>query len=90
MIWENKSKILMINKIYIKQCCLIVWSVKNTESKKSKVVRTINRRIMLLSKWEACDSEKLKFKEPEETALLSSLGLKMPLNKIPLLGPLLF
>ena len=57
MIWENKSKILMINKIYIKQCCLIVWSVKNTESKKSKVVRTINRRIMLLSKWEACDSE---------------------------------
>ena len=45
---------------------------------------------MLLSKWEACDSEKLKFKEPEETALLSSLGLKMPLNKIPLLGPLLF
>ena len=34
---------------------------KNTESKNSKVVRTKNRRIMLLSKCEVCDSKKLKF-----------------------------
>ena len=34
---------------------------KNKESKNSKVVRTKNRGIMLLSKCEVCDSKKLKF-----------------------------
>ena len=34
---------------------------KNTESKNSQVVRTKNRRIMLLSKCEVRDSKKLKF-----------------------------
>ena len=64
---------------------------KNTESKNPKVVRTKNGRIMLLSKCEVCDSKKLKFiKEQEASGLLSSLGIKTPLNKIPLLGPLLF
>ena len=38
-----------------------------------------------------CDSKKSKFiKEQEATGLLSSLGIKTPLNKIPLLGPLFF
>ena len=45
---------------------------------------------MILSKCEVCDSKKLKFiKEPEASGLLSSLGKKTPLNKIPLLGSLL-
>ena len=82
----------MTNKLYIKQCCFIVWSVeKNTESKNPKVVRTKNGRIMLLSKCEACDSKKSKsVKEQEASGLLISLGIKTPLNKIILLGPLLF
>ena len=33
---------------------------KNTESKNPKVVRTKNRRIMLLSKCEVSDSKKIK------------------------------
>ena len=38
-----------------------------------------------------CESKKLKFiKEQETTGLLSSLGIKAPLSKIPLVGPLLF
>ena len=38
-----------------------------------------------------CDSKKSKFtKEQEASGLLSSLGINTPLNKIPLLGPLLF
>ena len=38
-----------------------------------------------------CDSKKSNFiKEQEASGLLSSLGIKTPLNKIPLLGPLLF
>ena len=64
---------------------------KNTESKNPEVVRTKNGRIMLLSKFAVSDSKKLVFiKEQEASGLLSSLGIKTPLNKIPLLGPLLF
>ena len=64
---------------------------KNTESKNPKVVKTKNGRIMLLSKCAVCDSKKSKFiKQQEASGLLSSLGIKTPLNKIPLLGPLLF
>ena len=54
-------------------------------------MRTKNGRIMLLSKCVVCDSKKSRFiKEQEARELLSSLGIKTPLNKIPLLGPLLF
>ena len=64
---------------------------KNTESKNPKVARTKNGRIMLLSKCAVCDSKKSKFiKQQETSGLLSSLGIKTPLSKIPLVGPLLF
>ena len=46
---------------------------------------------MLLSKCSVCNSKKLKFlKEQEARGLLSSLGIRAPLGKIPLLGSLLF
>ena len=64
---------------------------KNAKTKNPKVVKTKNGRIMLLSKCEVCDSKKSKFiKEQEASGLLSSLGKKTSLNKVPLLGPLLF
>ena len=87
---DMKSKILKINKLCLKQCCLIVWSVeKNTENNNPKTVRAKNGRIMLLSKCEVCHSKKPKFiKEQEASRLLSSLGVKATLNKISLLGPL--
>ena len=45
---------------------------------------------MFLSKCVVCDSKKMKFiKEQEASGLLSSLGINTPLDKIPLLGPLL-
>ena len=70
-------------------CCLKCR--KNTESKNSKVVRTKNGRIMPLSKCEVCDGKKLKFlKEQKVSGLVSSLGIKAPLSKVSLLGPLLF
>ena len=36
MIWKKKSKILIKNKskLYIKQCCLIVWNVEKVHSVK--------------------------------------------------------
>ena len=64
---------------------------KNTESKNPKVVRTKNRKTMLLSKCGVCDSKKSKIiKKQEASRLLSSLGTKASLSKIPLLGPLWF
>ena len=45
---------------------------------------------MLLSKCAVRDSKKSKFiKEQEASAVLSSLGIKTPLSKIPVVGPLL-
>ena len=46
---------------------------------------------MLLSKYTARHTKKLKFiKEQEARELLRSLGIKTTLSKIPLLSPLLF
>ena len=64
---------------------------KNTESKKPKVVKTKNGRIMLLSKCDVCDSKKTRFiKQQEASWLLGSLGMKTLLSKIPIVGQLLF
>ena len=59
--------------------------------KNPQVVKTKNGRIMLLSKCSVCDSNKSKFiKEQEARGLWSSLAIKTPLSKIPLVGLLLF
>ena len=58
--------------------------VRNTESKKLKVGKIKNGRIMLSSNGVVCDNKKLRFiKEQEAKGLLSMTG------KISLLGPLL-
>ena len=63
---------------------------KNTESKNPEVARIKNRRIMLLSKCAVCDTKKSNFiKQQEDSRLLSSLGIKTPFSKIPLVSPLL-
>ena len=41
---------------------------KNTESKNPKIVRTKNRRIMLLSRCSVCNSKKSKFLEEQEAS----------------------
>ena len=59
--------------------------------KNPKVAKTNNRRLMLLSKCPVCDSKKSRFiKEQEASGLFSSLRIKTPLRRIPLVGPLLF
>ena len=59
---------------------------KNTGSKNPNVARTKNGRIMLLSKFALCDSKK----QEEASGLLSNVGIKTIVSKIPLIGPLLF
>ena len=64
---------------------------KNTKNKNSNFARTKNERITVLSKCTMCGCKISKFiKQQEASGLLSSLGIKAPLSKIPLLGPLLF
>ena len=60
---------------------------KNTENKESKMVKTKNNRLMLPSKCSVCGNKKSRFiKEQEAKGLLSNLGIKTPLSKIPLLN----
>ena len=64
---------------------------KKPENLDSKIFETKNGRIMMQSKCAACGIKKSRFvKEQEAEGLLSNLGIKTPLNKIPLLGYILF
>ena len=64
---------------------------KNTESINPNVSKTTNGKAMILSTCAICGSKKSKFiKEQQAKALLSNSGLKTQLNKIPLLGDILF
>ena len=64
---------------------------KNTKSKNPEVVKRKNRRIMLLSIYSVCDSNKAKFlREQEARGLLSSLGIRRPSSQIFWLCSLLF
>ena len=59
----------------------------NTKNKDAKVIKTKNGRLMLSSNCAVCGSKKSKFmKEQEAKGLLSNLGIKTPLSKIPLLN----
>ena len=63
---------------------------KNTESVNPRASETSNSRTMILSKCAICGSKKSKFIKNQETkGLLSSLGIRTPLGKIPLLGDVL-
>ena len=64
---------------------------KNTKNINQKVSKTSNGKAMILSACAICGSKKSKFiKEQEAKGLLSNLGLRTPLNKIPVLGDILF
>ena len=60
---------------------------KNTENIDPKILRTKNNRLIMQSKCNDCGFKKSRFvKEQEAKGLLSNLGIKTPLNKIPLLN----
>ena len=91
---EDKKQIL-INlfkyKTMLSYCLKCKKKKKNTESTDPKVSATSNGRTTILSKCAICGSKKSKFiKKEEANALLSNLGIRTPLKKIPLLGDILF
>ena len=62
---------------------------KDTENKDPKMVRTKDNRLIMQSKCLACGNKSSRFvKEEEAKGLLSNLGIKTPLSKIPLLNVL--
>ena len=64
---------------------------RNIASINPKVLKTTNAKAIILSTCGICSSKRSKFiKEQEAKGLLSNLGLKIPLNKIPVLGDILF
>ena len=64
---------------------------KNTENINSKVSKTSSGRTMVLSKCGICGSKKSRsVKNQEAKGLLSNLGIKTPLSKVPVLGDILF
>ena len=64
---------------------------RNTENINSSVSSTSNGRTMVLSKRVIRDSKKLRvIKKKEAKGLLSNLGLRTQLSKVPILGNILF
>ena len=64
---------------------------RNTEIINPKVSKTTNGKAVILSTCVIFGSKKSKFiKQQEAKGLLSNLGLTTPLNKIPVLGDILF
>ena len=62
---------------------------KDTENIDPKIFKTKNNRLIMQSKCSVCKNEKSQFvKEQDAKALLSNLGIKTPLSKIPSLNVL--
>ena len=65
--------------------------IKNTENINPRALKTSNGRTMVLSKCAICCSKKSRFiKNQEGKGLLSNLGVRAPLSKVPILGDILF
>ena len=71
--------------------CYCLKCRKYTENINPKVSSTSNGKTMILSKCAICGSKKSRFiKNQEAKGLLSNLGIKTPLSKVPILGDILF
>ena len=63
----------------------------DTENINPRGSSTSNGRTTILSKCAICGSKKLRFiKNEEAKGLLSNLGVRMPLSKVPILSDILF
>ena len=64
---------------------------KYTKNINPQVSGTSNGKLMILSKCAICDNNKSRFINKQEVkVLLSKLGIKTPLSKIPILDDFLF
>ena len=64
---------------------------ENTENINLRVSKASNGRTMVLAKCAICSSKKFRLiKNQEAKGILSNLGIKTPLSKVPILGDILF
>ena len=64
---------------------------KYTKNINTQVSSTSNGKLMIISKCAICGSRKSKFIKKQDTkGLLSNLGIKTPLNKVPIPDDILF
>ena len=64
---------------------------KDTENINPIISNTSNGRTMILSKCAKCGSKNSRFVRTQEAkGLLSNLGIRTPLSKVPVLGDILF
>ena len=60
---------------------------KYTKNNNPKIVRNRENRLMIQSNCTTCESKKSRFiKEQQAMGILSNLGIKTPLSKVPLLN----
>ena len=83
----NKNKPIINIRYKDKMKTYCVKCKKDTENNDPKIVRTKNNRLLMQTKCSDCGNKKSRFVKKEEAdGLLSNLGIKMPLDKIPLLN----
>ena len=64
---------------------------KYSKNKNPRISNISNSKIIILSKCAKCTSKKSRFiKDQEAKGPLTTLGLRTPLSKVPLLGDTLF
>ena len=64
---------------------------KDTENINARIFKKSNHRTMVLSKCAICGSKKSSFvKNQDAKGLLSNLGVRKPLSKVPILIDILF
>ena len=64
---------------------------KNTETINPRVLKISIGKTMVLSKCTICGSKKSKFiKKQGVSGILSSVGIRTPLSKVPVLGDMFF
>ena len=81
IVWSRKYR---MNFYYLK-------CKKNNENINPRVSNTSNGKTILLSKCSKCGSKIWRFIENQEAkGLLSNLGIRTLLSKVPLLGDILF
>ena len=70
---------------YCLKCKKYIQNINAVNSK------TSSGRTMILSRYNICNAKKSKFiKEQKAEGLLSNLGIRTPLSKLPILGDVLF
>ena len=77
--------------LFIKMESYCLKCRKYTKTINPQVSSNSNGKLMILSKCAICNSNKSKFVNKQEAkGLLSKLGIRTPLNKVPILGDILF